>query len=136
MASDRVKQVVFYAIQSVVLTLAAAPFLVVYLTTWTEGGLRRSLAAELPPGSSRVQVVAWLDSHQIYHSPLCDRQGNSYSPLEAAIYNANVAWLENGRFEHLFLLRWHRQARPLVGRGRTYFALICGPHLGCRSVHV
>ena len=96
MTSHRFKQVVFCAILSAVLTLAAAPFLVIYLTTWTEGGLRRSLAAELPPGSSRAQVVAWLDSHQIYHSPLYDQQGNSYSPLTAAIYDANVAWLENG----------------------------------------
>ena len=105
MTSHRFKQVVFCAILSAVLTLAAAPFLVIYLTTWTEGGLRRSLAAELPPGSSRAQVVAWLDSHQIYHSPLYDQQGEFLLAADGSNLRCQCSVVRKWRFEHLFLLR-------------------------------
>jgi hypothetical protein len=82
---------------AVIAATVAAFLLTLHLVDWTEDGLRQAIAADLPPGSTRAQVNAWLAAHHFAQTALTD------PPALYAVSPPNVqVWLERDDFEVYF----------------------------------
>jgi hypothetical protein len=82
--------------------------------------VERMLRTELPVGSTRAQVEAWLDSHGFYHSRLVERDGRESKEVLAIIDPANVHLLWEGEIQISF---YFDQDDLLIGHKLEQFTI-------------
>jgi len=96
-----------------IVTLAAAVLYIVLVPRWSVNDVRKTIARDLPLGSSKSTVTAWLQTqpHVTYFSDVAEAQTLKFVGIGARIPNSGAAlWRSSEEIDIMF----HFEADKLI----------------------